>query len=200
MSEKTIRQWSRIFKDGQTNVPDEKRSVRPSVVSDGLQSIDQKICERWRFTISALQCEFLQISRTVFFEIIIAGLGCYKFSTRLVPKMRVLKGAQKMQRMASALTVLERYHKDGDEILSHIVRVTGDETWVSFVNVETKVKSKQWLHTHSPNKSKTFKQMSARKLMVTVEFMQKRTTIAPEVYCETLKNCVGPFRTKGEEC
>jgi hypothetical protein len=32
---------------------------------------------------------------------------------------------------------LERYHKDGDEFLNHIVQVTGDETWVSFVNVET---------------------------------------------------------------
>jgi hypothetical protein len=30
---------------------------------------------------------------------------------------------------------LERYHKDGDEFLNHIVRVTGDDTWVSFVNV-----------------------------------------------------------------
>jgi hypothetical protein len=32
--------------------------------------------------------------------------------------------------MASALT-LKQYHEDGKE-------VTGDETWVSFVNVETK--------------------------------------------------------------
>jgi hypothetical protein len=38
---------------------------------------------------------------------------------------------------------LERYHKDGDEFLNHIVRVTGDETLVSFVNVETKELSKQ---------------------------------------------------------
>jgi hypothetical protein len=44
--------------------------------------------------------------------------------------------------MASALTVLERYHKDGNEFPSHIVQVTGDETWVSFVNVETKKQSK----------------------------------------------------------
>jgi hypothetical protein len=36
---------------------------------------------------------------------------------------------------------LERCHKDGDEFLSHIVPVTGDETWVSFVNVETKEQS-----------------------------------------------------------
>jgi hypothetical protein len=33
---------------------------------------------------------------------------------------------------------LERNHKDGDEIPNHILRVTGDETWVSFVNDETK--------------------------------------------------------------
>jgi hypothetical protein len=45
--------------------------------------------------------------------------------------------------MASSLTFLEQYHKNGDEFLNHIVRVTGDETWVSFVNVETKEHSKQ---------------------------------------------------------
>jgi hypothetical protein len=31
---------------------------------------------------------------------------------------------------------LERYRKDGDEFLNHIIRVTGDVTWVSFVNTE----------------------------------------------------------------
>jgi hypothetical protein len=38
---------------------------------------------------------------------------------------------------------LERYHKDGDEFLNHIVRVIDDETWVSFLNAETKEQSKQ---------------------------------------------------------
>jgi hypothetical protein len=49
-------------------------------------------------------------------------------------------GVCKMQRMALALTLtfLEQYHKDCDKFLNHIVQVTGDETWVSFVNVETK--------------------------------------------------------------
>jgi macrodomain Ter protein organizer (MatP/YcbG family) len=61
---------------------------------------------------------------------------------------------------------LERYHKDGDEFLKHIVRVTGDETLVSFVNVETKEQPKQWMHTHSPNKLKKFKQTSARNSFV----------------------------------
>jgi alpha-amylase/alpha-mannosidase (GH57 family) len=52
-------------------------------------------------------------------------------------------GVHKTQRMDLALTCLERYYKDGDEFLSQIVRVTCDETWVSFVNVETKEQSKQ---------------------------------------------------------
>jgi hypothetical protein len=43
--------------------------------------------------------------------------------------------------LPSALTFLEQYHKDGDEFLNHIVQVTGDETWVSFVNVKTKEQS-----------------------------------------------------------
>jgi hypothetical protein len=59
---------------------------------------------------------------------------------------------------------LERYHKDGDEFLSHVIRVMAYETLGSFVNVETKEQSKQWLYKHSPKKPKKFKQMlSARK-------------------------------------
>jgi hypothetical protein len=36
---------------------------------------------------------------------------------------------------------LQRYHKDGDEFLNHIV--ADDENWVSFVNVKTNEPSKQ---------------------------------------------------------
>jgi hypothetical protein len=52
--------------------------------------------------------------------------------------------------MTSALTFLERCHKDGDEFLNHGVRATGDKTWVSFVNVETKEQSMQWMRKYSP--------------------------------------------------
>jgi hypothetical protein len=36
MSEGTVRQWCRMFKDGRTNVHDEEQSDPPSVVSDDL--------------------------------------------------------------------------------------------------------------------------------------------------------------------
>jgi hypothetical protein len=66
--------------------------------------------------------------------------------------------------MPSVLNFYEQYHKVGNEFLIRIVRVTGDEIWVLFLNAETKEQSKQWMHTHS-QKLKKFKQISARKLM-----------------------------------
>jgi hypothetical protein len=52
-----------------------------SIVSDDLvQSVGQQICERWRFTIPKLACEFPQISRTLLYEIIIVRLGYHNFA------------------------------------------------------------------------------------------------------------------------
>jgi hypothetical protein len=88
MSEGNVRRWSRVFKDGQTNVHDEEQSRRPSVGSDDLvQSVDQKICERWHFTVSELSYEFPQISRTVLCEIITVRLRYHKLRTRWVLKI-----------------------------------------------------------------------------------------------------------------
>jgi hypothetical protein len=65
MSEGTVRLGCRIFIDGRKNVRNEEQSDWTSSVSENpLQSVDQKICERWRFTISELLCEFPQISCT----------------------------------------------------------------------------------------------------------------------------------------
>jgi hypothetical protein len=88
--------------------------------------------------------------------------------------MKMLIGAHKMKRIASVFTFSEQYHKDGHEFLSHIIRVTGDETLFLFVNTETKKLSNKWMHIQSPNKCKKFKQtLSARKLMVAVFWDRK---------------------------
>jgi hypothetical protein len=120
-------------------------------------------------------------------------------------------GAQKMHRMASALMLLERYHKDGNEFLNHII--TGDEIWVSFVNVETKELSKQWIHRNSPNKQKKFKQMlsACQKAGGSCFLRQERSAdgwihakrdhnVRSVSHVKDLNNCVGLFRTKGVEC
>jgi hypothetical protein len=64
-----------MLKDGRTDVHDEERSGRPSVVSDDLvRSVDQKNCERRPFTISEVWCEFAHIARNLC-EIITDMLG-----------------------------------------------------------------------------------------------------------------------------
>jgi hypothetical protein len=79
----------------------------------------------------------------------------------------MLTDVHKTQRMASALTFLQLYHDEGDKFLDKIV--TGNETWVKFLNVETTEQSQQWMHTHSLLKPRKFKQsLSNRKLMATV--------------------------------
>jgi hypothetical protein len=90
-----------MFKDGQTNVHDEERSGQPSVVSNDLvQTIDQTIYENQRCTISQLLCEFpftVDCCLQNYHK-----LRCHQFYARWVPK--ILAGAHKMQRVASALT------------------------------------------------------------------------------------------------
>jgi hypothetical protein len=61
------------------------------------------------------------------------------------------------QRMVSTSTFLKRYHKEGDEFLN-IIRVTGDETSVAIVNVETKEHSKKSMPRHSLNKPEKFQE------------------------------------------
>jgi hypothetical protein len=81
-----------MFRDRQTNeqIFTMKSEVvcQPSAVRDGLvQSADQKICERQRFTISELLYEFQQISCTVLYKIITVRLGYHNFYARWAPKM-----------------------------------------------------------------------------------------------------------------
>jgi hypothetical protein len=97
--------------------------------------------------------------------------------------------------MGAALTFLERYRRDGDKFLDHIV--AGDETWVSHFTPESKRQSIEW-HPRSPSKPRKFKQtLSIRKIMATffwdrkgvllVEFVPQGTTINAESYCATLR-------------
>jgi hypothetical protein len=67
----------------------------------------------------------------------------------------------------AALKFLERYHRDWDRFLDHIV--TGDETWDSHFTPESKRQSLVWHHARSPSKPRKFKQtLSTRKIMATV--------------------------------
>lgn len=195
MGEGLVRRWVRSFKNGRTNVHDEDKVGRPSLVSDDLlNNVNEKVRENRRFTITELSDFFPAVSRSLIHEIVTEKLGYHKFCARWVPKL--LTDVHKTTRMSSAIDFLFRYDLEGEEFLNRIV--TGDETWVSYVNTETKQQSMQWGHTRSPTKpTKARQTFSARKVMATVfwdakgvllvDFMERGTTINSEVYCETLK-------------
>jgi hypothetical protein len=107
----------------------------------------------------------------------------------------------------------EGYHKGGDEFLSHIVQVTGDEIWVSFVNVEAKEQSAvKAVDAHAFTKqAKTFRQTSAYQKADDNCFLGQERSTDGGIHAtrdhknvrsvlQKLKDCTGPFRTKGMEC
>jgi hypothetical protein len=117
----------------------------------------------------------------------------------------MLTGAHKTQRMASALTFLEQCHEDGDEFLSHILRLTGDKTRVLFLNVETQEQSKRWMYIHSSNKP------ACQKVDGNCFLGQERSADdgihgtrghnnVRGISRITKKKCIGPFGTNGVEC
>jgi len=62
MSEGGVRQWCIMFKNGRTNVHEEERSGRPTIVTDELVvKINEKIHENRHFTITEFSLERLPL-------------------------------------------------------------------------------------------------------------------------------------------
>ncbi|KAJ4446940.1 hypothetical protein ANN_13642 [Periplaneta americana] len=124
MNERNVRKWCEIFNNGRTNVHDETRAGRPSLITEDLKTkVNDRILQDRRTSFDELHIAFPDISRSLLGEIVSQHLGYHKICARWVP--RQLSDQHKTQRMASSLTFLIRYHTDGDAFLDQIV--TGDE-------------------------------------------------------------------------
>ncbi|KAJ4435469.1 hypothetical protein ANN_18085, partial [Periplaneta americana] len=204
MNERNVRKWCEMFNNGRTNVHDETRPGRPTLITEDLKTkVNDRILQDRRTSLDELHIAFPDISRSLLGEIVSQHLGYHKICARWVP--RQLSDQHKTQRIASALTFLMRYHTDGDAFLDQIV--TGDEIWVSHNTPETKRQSRQWHHPSSPKKPRKFKQtLSTQKVMATVfwdrkgvlllDFMPKGTTINANRYCETLRKLQRAIQNK----
>jgi hypothetical protein len=123
MSDGMVRRWCRMFSRGRTNVHDDDRSGRPSLVTaDLLDQVNEKIRENRRFTMTELSTYFPHISRSLLHETVTEHLQYHKLCVSWVPK--ILTDDHTTKRMGAALNFLVRYHNEGDEFLNHIV--TGD--------------------------------------------------------------------------
>ncbi|GBN72669.1 hypothetical protein AVEN_211056-1 [Araneus ventricosus] len=83
MSEGMVRKWVGAFKDVPTNIHNEERSGRPSVITEDLvQKVDGKVRENRFFSISTLSNEFPQVSRSVLYGIVSEHLNYLKLCSR----------------------------------------------------------------------------------------------------------------------
>jgi len=74
MSDGMVRKCVRMFNEGRENVHDEARSGCPSLVNDDFgRKVNERVRDDRRFTISDLSLHFLQISRTLLYEIVSTG-------------------------------------------------------------------------------------------------------------------------------
>ncbi|GFU35788.1 uncharacterized protein TNCV_1083521 [Trichonephila clavipes] len=92
MSDSKARKWVRKFNEGRTNVLDEERSSRSSVITDDLmQAVETKIRGNRRFTISTLSLEFPDVSQSVVFKIGTEDLNFKKLCSRWAPRLLTVK-------------------------------------------------------------------------------------------------------------
>jgi hypothetical protein len=127
MNRQNVVKWCREFEAGGSDVHDEM-SEKPSVVTvEIIQTTDENICADRRLTIHELHQQCLEVSRTVFHEIVTKRLGYQKLCTCWVLKM--LTDDHKKNQAAATQTLLTHYEDQGDDILDCFVM--GDETWVS---------------------------------------------------------------------
>jgi len=121
-----VRKWCHEFSEGRTDVHDEQRNGRPSLISYApLQETVGEIRANRRVTIRELHHFIPEVSKTTIHEALTENLGYRKLCARWVPK--VLTDDHKTKRLVSALKFLTRYAQEG-EFLDSIV--TGDETWI----------------------------------------------------------------------
>jgi hypothetical protein len=145
MNRQNVTKWCHGFSEGRTDVQDEQRSDRPSLISDDiLQGNEGDIRANRRVKIRELHHIIPEVFKTTIHEAVSEKLSYRKLWARWVPK--ILADGQKTKRIFSALKSLTRYALEGDAFLDSIV--TADETWRFHNTPESKQQLLQWRHTH----------------------------------------------------
>ncbi|PNF43793.1 hypothetical protein B7P43_G09754 [Cryptotermes secundus] len=105
MSKQMVRRWCRQFSAGRQSVHDEKRSGRPSIITDDLvELVRERIMENRRVTIAELSNHVPQISHSLLHEIVTEHLLFRKLCARWVPKQ--LTPEHKTRRMDGGIVFL----------------------------------------------------------------------------------------------
>ena len=127
-----VRLWHKCFKDGRTSPKDNARTGRPSSRLDSVDDIENSMREDRRKTIQEIALDVGRTPSTVH-KVLKKDLDLCKLSAKFMPHF--LNDANKRMRMQLSSDNLENV-RTVPWYLDQIV--TGDETWVSLYNQETK--------------------------------------------------------------
>ncbi|KAJ4449394.1 hypothetical protein ANN_00793 [Periplaneta americana] len=83
MNERNVRKWCEMFNNGRTNVHDETRPRRPSLITEDLKTkVNDRILQDRRTSLDELHIAFPVISRSLLGEIVSQHLGYHKICAR----------------------------------------------------------------------------------------------------------------------
>lgn len=200
LSDPQVRLWHKRFKDGRETTKDNPRSGRPSTRLDSVEDIRNAVQTDRRKTIQEVATEVRRPPSTVH-KVMKKDLGMRKLCPKFVPHL--LTDANKKMRLDLSTQNLDNVRR----IPRYLDRiVSGDETWISLYNQETKFQSCQWVDKGGTRPQKIVKSRSTRKTMLTLfhdaygvllmEFLLNGETVDTDYYCQILSNLKERIRRK----
>ena len=140
LSRRTVQWWMQQFKEGRTDVKDDGRSGRPSIINLNLvNQAGEFVRENRTCTLDHIAEKF-EISHGTAHSLVQEHLKMRKLFSRWVPYN--LTEEHRKQRVAISRIHLERFEKQGNDFLQRIV--AGDETWVYSFEPELKQQVSVW--------------------------------------------------------
>ena len=207
MSQKTVQVWHKKFSQGHEETKDGKRSGHPRTArtTENIERVREAVEGERRTTVHDL-ADHLHMKKTAVHTILKKDLGFSKLAPKFVP--RILTEEQRHFRVQMCQLNLDKLEEDPD-FMKKII--TGDESWVSVLELELKKDSKEWHKkgAYAQRPIKALQNRSTKKVMITVffdhkgvvmqEFKPPQESITAETYCATLAVLKERIRRKRKE-
>ncbi len=185
-----VRLWHHRFQEGHVSAKDNPRTGCPASRLRSVQAIRDSVQADRHKTLQEISAKVGRPTSTVF-KVIKKDLNMHKLCPKFVPHF--LTDANK----AMCKELSTQNLKNARSIPHYLDRiVSGNETWVSLYNQETKFESCQWTECSVPCPTKIVKSNSIRKTMLIlfynaygvllVEFVPRGETVDTEYYCNVL--------------
>ncbi len=204
MSQTRIHVWHKRFREGHTSFKDEPHTGRPRSVRTraNIDKVSQLLQVDKRKSVREM-AEDLDISKTSVHKILKSDLNLSKIAPKLIPKLLTDEQCRfRVQLCEMNLASL----RDNPDLMKTVV--TGDELWVSVLEIETKQSSCSWMPkgTTEGRPTKAHQQRGARKSMLTAffdvkgvilsEFLPQGETVTADEYIKTLQRLRENIRRK----